>query len=79
MAKSMSDLRSLDFDSDGPNGFVRQSLIERRHETKYSETLAIIEINRAKSIPLRIEAFERLKTLMGEPCPAASGQDSFQA
>ena len=61
MDKSMSDLRTLDFDSESRNGLVRQHLIKRNLATTYSETLGMLELNRNNSTQKRIEAFERLK------------------
>lgn len=75
MDKSMSDTRILDFDQQDSTGLVRQRLVERSEATTYSGTLDMLEANRRNSTPLRLEAFNRLKTVFAEACPAASGQD----
>lgn len=75
MDKSMSDARSLDFVSDIHVGLVRQRLVEQDSSASYSGTLDRLEANRTIATRQRLEAFQALKGLLEESCPAASGQD----
>ncbi len=70
--KSMSDVRALDLEPDNFTNFIRQRLIERNETTTYSETLDMLEANKANATPQRLEAFMRLKELIGESYTAAS-------
>ncbi len=73
LERTISPLRSVD--TDGKENQTRQRLIEVGENTRFSYVLDEIERNQRLAIPVRMQAFRRLRERMMPSCTAASVQE----